>query len=462
MKMTDLWAKARSLLLAGAVCAGFAACSDDNNDGPRPDGLEEIVTHIESVVNSHLGELYGNEALDHLLLPVDNVAEAQEVVEEFIREEWNGEDYTYHVPGDYGRIRIRKDSQEGLYYTLVFSINDHMPFTFQLCTPGYPESENAPQGLQHVSDSWQLGSASQAELATDATEWTDGSSEDVTSKALLARYDGTETEAKIGDYYYSDGTWSDGGLRKLYVDGSVEWADPKPEPESGKTAIGIVFYAGRHPNDESDYSQPLTENGPTLPDGKVQGYVVALTDVHNDDSDRLCWSRHGTYDLIGASTDETDWNGYANCQQIHKFVGDNSSDGWEMKHYPAALACETYGNRTTDQDGNDAGGKYDWQKPLAAPDNTSGWFLPSCGQLYYLWQNRDFLENNINKVKENTDDSALAEHIKSFPTTLPPDSYYWSSTEGSQYDAWQVDFYRGDSRILTKSNKRVVRAVLAF
>ena len=26
-------------------------------------------------------------------------------------------------------------------------------------------------------------------------------------------YDGTETEPKIGDYYYSDGTWSDGGLR---------------------------------------------------------------------------------------------------------------------------------------------------------------------------------------------------------------------------------------------------------
>lgn len=38
MKMTDLWAKARCLLLAGAVCAGFAACNDDNNDEPRPDG----------------------------------------------------------------------------------------------------------------------------------------------------------------------------------------------------------------------------------------------------------------------------------------------------------------------------------------------------------------------------------------------------------------------------------------
>ena len=461
MKMTDLWAPARCLLLAGAVCAGFAACSDDNNDEPRPDGLEEIVTHIESVVNSHLGELYGNETLDELLLPVDNDAEAQEVVEEFIREEWNGQDYTYRVPGDYGRIRIRKDSQEGLYYTLAFSINDHMPFTFQLCTPGYPESENAPQGLQHVSDSWQLGSAGETELTTDTTEWAGGNSEDVTSKELLARYDGTETEAKMGDYYYSDGTWSDGGLRTLYADGTMKWAETMPLP--GKTVIGIVFYAGRHLKDESDYSQPLTENGPTLPDGKVQGYVVALTDVNNGDDDYLRWEWNDDSDdwLVRASTDETDWNGYANCQRIHKFVVDyNRFGGWEMKHFPAALACETYGNRTTDQDGNDAGGKYDWQKPLAAPSNTSGWFLPSRGQLYYLYQNRDSFHNNINKVKENTDDSALAEHIKWFSTSRI--DLYWSSTEFSDDSVWTVSFYNGKTYYTYKDDLHVARAILAF
>lgn len=37
MKKNDLWAKARYLLLAGTVCAGFAACDDDNNE-PHPDG----------------------------------------------------------------------------------------------------------------------------------------------------------------------------------------------------------------------------------------------------------------------------------------------------------------------------------------------------------------------------------------------------------------------------------------
>lgn len=72
MRINNLWAKARCLLLVGAVCAGFAACSDDHNDEPRPDGIEEIVTHIESVVNSHLGELYGNATLDELLPVIKN------------------------------------------------------------------------------------------------------------------------------------------------------------------------------------------------------------------------------------------------------------------------------------------------------------------------------------------------------------------------------------------------------
>ena len=52
---------------------------------------------------------------------------------------------------------------------------------------------------------------------TSTDEGTDGGGETIT-------YDGTETEPKIGYYYFSDGTWIDGGLRKLYADGTMEWA----------------------------------------------------------------------------------------------------------------------------------------------------------------------------------------------------------------------------------------------
>ncbi|MDY4482091.1 MAG: Ig-like domain-containing protein, partial [Candidatus Cryptobacteroides sp.] len=49
-------------------------------------------------------------------------------------------------------------------------------------------------------------------------------------------------EPKIGDYFYSDGTWSDGGLISISKDGTVaQWAEEKPAPLEGKTVIGIIF-----------------------------------------------------------------------------------------------------------------------------------------------------------------------------------------------------------------------------
>ncbi len=137
------------------MCAfAFTSCSSD--DEPKSPSLDEVVTHFESIINSHLGELYGNEALDHLMLPVDNDANAQEVVKAFIGNDWNGQDCTYQVPGDNGHIRIKKDSEEGSYYTMVFSINNHKPLTFQICEPGYPESENLAHSVQHIIESYRF------------------------------------------------------------------------------------------------------------------------------------------------------------------------------------------------------------------------------------------------------------------------------------------------------------------
>ena len=293
--------------------------------------------------------------------------------------------------------------------------------------------------------------------------WTDGGSEDV---RITISYDGSETEAKVGDYYYADGTWSDGGLRKLYADGKMEWAETTPQPMNDKTCIGIVFYTGRHETDRSDYTKPLSEDGPTIPNGKVNGYVVALTDVHDGSSDRLRWE-YGPGNVynkaIDASTSKRDWQGYSNSLKFHEFVNknENKEAGWEMKHFPAALACETYGNRMLDEDGNDANGKYDWQKPLAAPGNTSGWFLPSCGQLQYLYKNRSVLSARMTDVKNSTPtDCSYKDEIEWFSTGM----YYWSSTEYSRYPygAWDVDFSSGGGLSYYKDRTGDVRAVLAF
>lgn len=239
-------------------------------------------------------------------------------------------------------------------------------------------------------------------------------------------------------------------------DSDNNWYIIPQETTPDDNVIGIVFHVGQHDSDKGDYAST------GIGQQKCHGYVVALTDVHNDKNDRLRWEWGPTqqYDSrVNASTSTTDWQGYSNSLKFHKFV--NKHSGWEIKHFPAALACETYGKRTLDHYGNDANGKYDWQQPLAAPSNTSGWFLPSYGQLLHLYANRSLLSARMTDVKNSTPaDCIYRDKIKWFSTSL----FYWSSTE-YPYDpsrAWRVSFYYGDSSNTDKDYTYDVRAVLAF
>ncbi len=211
--------------------------------------------------------------------------------------------------------------------------------------------------------------------------------------------------------------------------------------------IGIVFHIGQHDSDNADY----TNTG--IGQEKCHGYVVALTNVHNDESDLLSWEcgPNNEYNQeVGTSTNDGDWQGYSNHLKFREFVEQHSGEGWEMKHFPAALACETYGNQ--------ANGIYDCQQQLAAPSNTSGWFLPSCGQLKYLYQNSSVLSVRMDVVKNSTPANCIyKDKIMWFYK-----SYYWSSTEGSQKYAWAVIFGDGTARPGFKSSTNEVRAVLAF
>ena len=258
-------------------------------------------------------------------------------------------------------------------------------------------------------------------------------------------------KAVPGDFYCSKGT--DGGNTGYVVPQEAVFVLDQHR------CIGIVFYAEQHGSDDADY----TQSG--IGQQKCHGYVVALTDVHNNDDDRLRWEygpKNEYNQVVGTSTSTSDWQGYSNSLKFHEFV--NSNTDWEMKHFPAALACETYGNRTTDQDGNPANGKYDWQKPLAAPSNTSGWFLPSCGQLSHLYANRSLLSARMTDVKNSTPaDCNYKGKIKWFNSSWTSKPY-WSSTELSDDPdrAWHVRFDDGYGIFNRKGSTLTVRAVLAF
>ena len=246
-------------------------------------------------------------------------------------------------------------------------------------------------------------------------------------------------DLKMGDYLYSDGTTSDGGLRKLYPDGTVETATEAVAPEAGKTVIGIVFHAGRHATDASDYTSPLTAGGPTLA-GEVRGYAVAITDTYNLTTGTSYGAKwvtgpNGEYDFrSGVSTDKYAWNGYANCRAIHDYVTAHAGEDWEMRHFQAAWSCETYGNRSLDYDGNPTS-DYAWQAPLKAPAGTSGWFLPSVGQLYYMATCRDYLDSRFMAAKAASA-AELQGYVKGFDTRSI--CIYWSSTEDER--SWYTDY----------------------
>ena len=271
-------------------------------------------------------------------------------------------------------------------------------------------------------------------------------------------------DLKMGDYLYSDGTTSDGGLRKLFPDGTFETAPEAVAPEAGKTVIGIVFHAGRHATDSSDYTKPLNAGGPTLA-GEVRGYAVAITDacLYDAWNGGVLWATkpNDKFDYafeIDVSDNLDDWNGYANCQVMHDYVTAHAGEGWEMRHFQAAWSCETYGNRTLDYEGNPTS-DYEWQAPLRAPAGTSGWFLPSCGQLWYMMPYQDYLNSRFMAAKE-VSAAELQEYVKEFQSLG-----YWSSTKHDNYSAQAmfVDIknrYRyGTSR---NSKNLVSRAVIVF
>ena len=273
-------------------------------------------------------------------------------------------------------------------------------------------------------------------------------------------------DLKMGDYLYSDGTTSDGGLRKLFPDGTVETATEAVAPEAGKTVIGIVFHAGRHATDASDYTSPLTAGGPTLA-GEVRGYAVAITDATLRTSYGAKWvtGPNEEYDFrSGVSTDKYAWNGYANCRAIHDYVTAHAGEGWEMRHFQAAWSCETYGNRSLDYDGNPTS-DYAWQAPLRAPAGTSGWFLPSVGQLYYMATCRDYLDSRFMAAKAASA-AELQDYVKGFDTDSM--CIYWSSTEDER--SWYTDYAYDMSfsePIYTTSLKRInynalTRPVIVF
>lgn len=166
-----------------------------------------------------------------------------------------------------------------------------------------------------------------------------------------------ETNAKVGDYFYSDGTWSDGGLISIDADGqNAVWSATKPAPVSGKTVIGIVC--------STDPSRIAPED---LEAGYTHGYVISTRNL--TDPEKPNYTQYP----------ETVWYGA-------KF-----SAGEETKVVKIAKSCyERLSGRddsakvlaTYPGEESEKCPMFHAANSMVAPANTSGWFVPSVGQLW--------------------------------------------------------------------------------
>lgn len=281
--------------------------------------------------------------------------------------------------------------------------------------------------------------------------WTDGGSEEVTSKYLVASY--TAEDLKIGDYFYSDGTTSDGGLRERWSDGSLKIADPKPAPETGgnKTVVGIVFQTNPSRIGQAE-KDTLGGKGINEPHGLVMSVKNAGTS--------LKWSN--VYETTGVTVCTTvadcylDIRGLKNTQAVYKLASYTSN----ADNYPAFKAVADFNTNN------------------AVPENATEWFMPSAGQLWDLLENLGKVEalkaqrTNDSTRLHSYDNGDVCSNLNSWLTDITGAdlfdgvyNYFWSSSEysGDYARFWYVNS-KGSvyCNCRRKGNVYDVRPVLAF
>ena len=196
----------------------------------------------------------------------------------------------------------------------------------------------------------------------------------------------------------TDFAYNNGGTEVTCRLGDILYSDKKCYSggvQSGKTPIGIVFDADRR-------TAIALENSPsTMYWGGYESDIPGITNIT---------------DLSKA---KQDFNGKANTAAIKAY--DSS-----LSNNPAAKYVYNYTTTGT---------------------NAGDWYLLALGELYTVYNNKDFLNYALSLVGKKA---------------IPTNGNYWSSSEYSNYDAWYLRFSDGLVDRFSKYYNGYVRPVLAF
>lgn len=300
--------------------------------------------------------------------------------------------------------------------------------TFELQSGGklvytIPEGKKFESGKKHVYTVTLKGTGLSVESTIEP--W-NGSEEEVEGDATLP------VPAKVGDYFYSDGTFSAA-------------LDPN------KTVIGIVFQTDK---DRIGQAEKDALGG----EDKVHGLVMAVKNAGTG----LMWSsEYKDFDeLTNCETKEQCNDDISGLYNYNTVIAYAESEG-KLSAYPAFDAVKNYG--------------------VEAPANTTGWYLPAAGQWYDFFANLGGLPDWNSASASGTDyywtgQSELVSKVNAYFSPLgdgnydafmPNNSYqyFWSSSENSSdlarywyvYSDGLVYCYWGDKYL-----DYDVRPVLAF
>lgn len=299
-------------------------------------------------------------------------------------------------------------------------------------------------------------------------EWTDSNeSEDVTSREILVRY--TADDVKKGDYIYQDGTTSDGGLRLIYADGTMVTTPEKPQPiiNEANPVVGIVFWTPSETTPQTGRNTPasLTDDLIMRADYPkcTHGLAVALEDVTYGGYEMMKWQDLDESVAAFQSGSNFSHDSKGDFKSIAPEAGATDPINYILGYQNTVVLrayneyCQT--NAKSDYIVRPVAAIDDFDDTNPAPDNTTGWFLPSLKELHILCY-KD-VDNIVNNSGTDTRDI-----INSSLTAVGGDGlkneFYWSSGEYSSDYAWDVNLGRGYVGDYYKGYYNSVRLVFAF
>lgn len=284
---------------------------------------------------------------------------------------------------------------------------------------------------------------------------------EVTGKPLLPEY--APDKLKIGDYYYSDGTTSDGGYRK-YSDGTTDLLPIKPlefSEENPRTVIGIVYSTDVDRIGETAKTFLKNEKNVEIPNG----LVMALTN-----SEQCRW---GNPEMNENSSGSGPFS--SNTDQFCKMYDNVDGYGetkWIIENHNQELSSNYVAFYNASRYEKAVAPQY------AAPDKTTGWFIPSIGQWCDILSNlgeiniSDYQSSEENEIKITGAAPTAVNNINRYlnkvngTDTFKTGDFYWSSSEFSDSGANRVDFSEEGPLRIYSTDKREsydkVRCVLAF